>query len=147
MSSLQLIFNNTKFEKSSTRYLHRFSSTPSNLFELLDDLKEISLEEVKAFKLDIAQLTQEDAQLLLHLLAFTSLLRLPFTPYNANEKNELLSTLNQLSLQASPYLDILPKIAAGEMSSTEAEHYMLKMLHKGQSRKSKRRTAKRLENL
>lgn len=154
MNNLHLIFNKNGFERYVRKQL--YYSYPSNPYlpELLEGLEEISLDEVKSFELDIAQLTQEDAQLLLNLLAFTSIFRASLLlpdkikdKINEDDKESLLEALNKLSLQAAPYLNILPKIAAGEMSSAEAEHYMLRMLHRGQSRKNKRRLAKRLDNL
>lgn len=105
MESLQLIFNKTNLREHSKSH---FYPIPPYFEEVLDDLKNTSLKQIKSFKLDIVQLTKEDAQLLLHLLTLASFLRLPWVPYkdllkiSTPEKDEFLEALNQLSLQASP---------------------------------------------
>ena len=62
-------------------------------------------------------------------------------------QQELLKLLGSLDDGSVFYKNLRAKVAQNELNEAEMEHFMLRILHRNQSRKSKRRMVKRLENL
>ena len=63
------------------------------------------------------------------------------------KKNEMLEWLSRLDDGSVFYKNLRAKVTENEPTEAEMEHFMLRILHRSQSRRSKKRMVKRLENL
>ena len=155
MSGLHIIFEKyfgieSYFEKVDLLSTSVSQETLGQKMSIDNEEGRVLQQELQNFKFDILNITAKEANWLLKLMVLIGLLRVQQTDkaHRTRIPQKLMQLLNQIVVQVTPYLDILPKIAAEEITLAEVEHYALKMMHKEQSRKSKqRRATKYLDNL
>jgi hypothetical protein len=95
-----------------------------NLQDTLSLLKSLDSKDVSSemVSIDLITMEKEEAQYLVVLNQFydNNSFLLTFLPENFQ------AALYELNRQSKIYMDILPKIANGEVSEAEVEHYLLK---------------------